>query len=70
MIPITVRVIRKLDWPTYYGWCWIDCYQVDSRGEAIARRSLFLRPDHVQYAPPPPPRPPATRRKPPRPSRL
>ncbi|MFG2051850.1 hypothetical protein ACGFIW_31010 [Micromonospora sp. NPDC048935] len=26
MIPITVRVIRKLDWITYDGWCWIDCY--------------------------------------------
>ncbi|MET8261863.1 hypothetical protein [Micromonospora sp. NPDC005205] len=62
--PITVRVIRKLDWITYDGWCWIDCYQLGSNGEALARRSLFLMPEYVQYVPQPPPRPPATGRKP------
>ncbi|MFG1840666.1 hypothetical protein ACGFH8_19850 [Micromonospora sp. NPDC049175] len=50
MIPIAVRVIRRLDWPTYHGWCWIDCYQLDSRGHAIARRTLFVQPEHVRYA--------------------
>ncbi|MET8043613.1 hypothetical protein ABZU25_22450 [Micromonospora sp. NPDC005215] len=25
MRPITVRVIRVLDWITYDGWAWIDC---------------------------------------------
>ncbi|WP_435795053.1 hypothetical protein [Micromonospora arida] len=25
--PIFVRVIRVLDWPTYDGWLWIDCYE-------------------------------------------
>ncbi|MGC5286676.1 hypothetical protein [Micromonospora sp. DT231] len=64
MIPITVRVIRKLDWITYDGWCWIDCYQLDDKGDAIARRSLFLMPEHATYVPPPPPRQTPVGRKP------
>ncbi|MET8089232.1 hypothetical protein [Micromonospora sp. NPDC005220] len=50
--PITVRVIRVLDWITYDGWAWIDCYQVGPTGDAVARRSLFIQPAHVQYVPP------------------
>ncbi len=43
--PIMVRVIRELtDRPTYYGWAWISCYQLDKRGEAIERRELFVMP--------------------------
>lgn len=65
LIPITVRVIRLLDWPTYDGWAWIDVYQLDSRGEAVTRRSLFIRPNFVEYVPRPPARPTGTaKRKP------
>nr|WP_239485459.1 hypothetical protein [Micromonospora humidisoli] len=42
--PIRCRVIRVLDWITYDGWCWLDVYQLDDRGDAVARRSIFVRP--------------------------
>lgn len=47
--PITVRVIRPLDWPTYAGWCWLDCYQLNAAGDATARRSLYVQPAGVRY---------------------
>ncbi|MGW1060887.1 hypothetical protein [Micromonospora rubida] len=40
--PIVFRVIRVHDWPTYDGWLWADGYQLDGRGDAVARRSLFV----------------------------
>ncbi|MEW2144590.1 hypothetical protein AB0869_17460 [Micromonospora vinacea] len=52
MNPITVRVIRVLDWVTYDGWAWIDCYQLGPTGDAVARRSLFIQPAHAQHVPP------------------
>ncbi|MGC4856547.1 hypothetical protein ACLQ24_25030 [Micromonospora sp. DT4] len=42
--PILFRVIRVLDWPTYDGWVWLDGYEVGPRLDAIARRSIFVRP--------------------------
>ncbi|MFI9525756.1 hypothetical protein [Micromonospora rosaria] len=43
--PITVRVIHHhADRPTYHGWTWIDCYQLDARGDAVARRELYVMP--------------------------
>ncbi|MFY1573402.1 hypothetical protein ACN26Z_00710 [Verrucosispora sp. WMMD703] len=43
--PITVRVIRhRTDRVTYDGWTWIECYQLDARGDAVERRELFLMP--------------------------
>ncbi|MGC4771291.1 hypothetical protein ACLQ25_20265 [Micromonospora sp. DT44] len=42
--PILFRVIRVLDWPTYDGWVWLDGYEVGPRMDAIARRSIFVRP--------------------------
>ncbi|MER5332683.1 hypothetical protein [Micromonospora sp. NPDC002717] len=42
--PVTVRVIRVLtDWHTYHGWCWIDVYELNARGDAVDRRSLYVR---------------------------
>ncbi|MGQ5259156.1 hypothetical protein ACTWLT_00200 [Micromonospora sp. ZYX-F-536] len=46
--PIVVRVIRVLDWPTYHGWLWIDAYELDSKGDAVARRSLYVLVEGVQ----------------------
>ncbi|WP_018786953.1 hypothetical protein [Micromonospora sp. CNB394] len=36
------RVIRVLDWTTFDGWMWLDGYQLDERGDALARRSIFV----------------------------
>ncbi|MEV2241389.1 hypothetical protein [Micromonospora sp. NPDC049891] len=60
--PITVRVIRERTGRlTYDGWAWIEVYQLDSRGEAIDRRELYVRPDGMRPAPPFPHRPPVRR---------
>ncbi|MGC4812514.1 hypothetical protein ACLQ29_18470 [Micromonospora sp. DT228] len=40
--PFRFRVIRVLDWHTYHGWLWIDGYQLNSAGDATARRSIFV----------------------------
>jgi hypothetical protein len=40
---IRLRVIHVDDRPTYPGWCWLDGYQLDTRGEAVQRRSVFVR---------------------------
>ncbi|WP_434090168.1 hypothetical protein [Micromonospora carbonacea] len=43
--PIFFRLIRvHADWVTYYGWTWLDGYQLDARGDAVARRSIFVQP--------------------------
>jgi len=41
--PILFRVIRVHDWPTYDGWAWLDGYQLDSSGDAVERRSIFVQ---------------------------
>jgi len=41
--PILFRVIRAHDWPTYEGWFWLDGYQLNSAGDAVARRSIFVQ---------------------------
>jgi hypothetical protein len=49
--PIVVRVIRELpDRHTYDGWLWLDAYQLDRKGDAVARRELYVRRDGVQAA--------------------
>jgi hypothetical protein len=42
--PIMFRVIRVLDWVTFDGWVWLDGYQLDKKGNAVARRSIFVQP--------------------------
>jgi hypothetical protein len=41
--PILFRVIRALDRPTYDGWVWLDGYQLNSAGEAVELRSIFVQ---------------------------
>lgn len=41
--PMMFRVIRIHDWPTYDGWMWLDGYQLNSAGDAVERRSIFVR---------------------------
>ncbi|KUJ47953.1 hypothetical protein [Micromonospora gifhornensis] len=51
--PILFRVIRVLDWATYDGWIWLEGYQLDSRGDAVARRSIFVMQAGLRTAPAP-----------------
>ena len=41
--PILFRVIRVHDWPTYDGWIWLDGYELNSVGDAVSRRSIFVQ---------------------------
>jgi hypothetical protein len=41
--PMLFRVIRVHDWPTYEGWAWLDGYQLNNAGDAVARRSIFVQ---------------------------
>ncbi|MFI6067149.1 hypothetical protein ACIA47_18105 [Micromonospora sp. NPDC051227] len=51
--PIRLRLIRVLDWITYDGWVWLDGYELDSRGDALARRSIFVMKAGLRSAPAP-----------------
>ncbi|HKT01419.1 MAG TPA: hypothetical protein VJT31_18005 [Rugosimonospora sp.] len=48
--PMLFRVIRVHDWPTYDGWVWLDGYELNTSGEAIERRSIFVQIDGLQRA--------------------
>ena len=41
--PMTFRVIRVHDWPTYDGWVWLDGYSLNAAGDAVDRRSIFVQ---------------------------
>lgn len=51
--PMMFRVIRVHDWQTYDGWAWLDGYQLNSVGDAVERRSIFVLVDGLQQAAPP-----------------
>ncbi|WP_436522476.1 hypothetical protein [Actinoplanes sp. HUAS TT8] len=42
-VPILFRVIRVHDWTTYDGWIWLDGYEINSAGDAVDRRSIFVQ---------------------------
>jgi hypothetical protein len=44
------RVIRVHDWTTYDGWAWLDGYELNNGGDAVERRSIFVRLDGLQRA--------------------
>ncbi|MDG4806771.1 hypothetical protein O7634_08395 [Micromonospora sp. WMMD1120] len=53
--PFRLRLIRVLtDRVTYDGWAWIEGYELDARGEAAARRELFVQPSGLRVLSPPP----------------
>ncbi|MEU8183697.1 hypothetical protein AB0B85_09980 [Micromonospora sp. NPDC049044] len=61
--PIVVRVIHELpDRHTYDGWLWLDAYELNPKGEAIARRELFVMRAGVQMQSPAPRRATETHR--------
>lgn len=39
----TFRVISVSQQPTYYGWAWLTGYQLDERGQAVAKREIYVR---------------------------
>ncbi|MEV4822961.1 hypothetical protein [Micromonospora sp. NPDC049274] len=65
--PIFVRVIRELpERHTYDGWVWLEGYELNAAGEAVARRELYVLRAGVrlQALPVEPPRPAKRRRRP------
>ncbi|MFI1195615.1 hypothetical protein ACH4T9_20505 [Micromonospora sp. NPDC020750] len=41
--PIMFRLIKvRTDLITYDGWTWIEGYELDAKGDAVARRELFV----------------------------
>ncbi|MEV4844843.1 hypothetical protein AB0K20_16720 [Micromonospora matsumotoense] len=47
--PILFRLIRvRTEWITYDGWAWLDGYQIDAKGDAVARRSIYVQPAELQ----------------------
>jgi hypothetical protein len=49
--PLLFRVIRVHDWSTYDGWAWLDGYELDSSGDAVERRSIFVQVSGLQRLP-------------------
>lgn len=37
------RVIRAHDWTATTGWVWLDGYQLDTTGNAVERRTVFVQ---------------------------
>ncbi|HEY2792045.1 MAG TPA: hypothetical protein VGJ28_06815 [Micromonosporaceae bacterium] len=48
--PMLFRVIRVHDWSTYDGWAWLDGYELNTSGDAIDRRSIFVQVGGLQRA--------------------
>ena len=41
--PVAVKVIRVTPATHCDGWAWLDGYQLDQAGEAVERRTVFVR---------------------------
>lgn len=41
--PILFRVIRVETKDTYVGWVWLDGYEINTAGDAVERRSIFVQ---------------------------
>ncbi|MEU7571181.1 hypothetical protein [Micromonospora sp. NPDC049240] len=62
--PIIVRVIREItDRHSYDGWTWIEAYELDARGDAVAKRELFVQPAGLRWLTAPTPAAPVNRRR-------
>jgi hypothetical protein len=47
---LTFQVIRVDKRTTYDGWLWVEGYVLDGRGEALERRTIFVRRDGLHPA--------------------
>jgi hypothetical protein len=52
---LVLRVIRVHDWSTYDGWAWLDGYVLNAGGEAVDRRTVYVRHDGLRPGRPTPP---------------
>lgn len=43
--PFRLRIVRTEPASTCDGWLWLDGYQLDTHGEAVARRKILVRDD-------------------------
>lgn len=44
--PFLFRMIRVHEWKPYCeGWLWLEGYEVTPSGEAVSRRTIYVRPD-------------------------
>ncbi|KWV30715.1 hypothetical protein [Micromonospora rifamycinica] len=60
--PILFRLIRvRTEWITYDGWAWLDGYQINAKGDAVARRLIYVQPAEL-LPPEPTPKAAPTRR--------
>jgi hypothetical protein len=41
--PRLLRIIRVHDWPTATGWIWLDGYELNTAGDAVERRSVYVQ---------------------------
>ncbi|KXK59158.1 hypothetical protein AWW66_25830 [Micromonospora rosaria] len=68
--PMMFRVIRVIEeWVTYHDWVWLHGYSLDERGDAVAKRDLFVRPAGLQMMRRPQPSPRSPNQRPSRPAR-
>ncbi|MET7749025.1 hypothetical protein [Micromonospora sp. NPDC005367] len=40
---LTFRVVSMSNQPTYHGWIWLTGYVLDRRGEATAKREVYVQ---------------------------
>ncbi|WP_233563002.1 hypothetical protein [Micromonospora musae] len=46
---LTVRIVSVCDRPTYPGWIWLTGYVLNRRGEATAKRELYVQLAGLRY---------------------
>ncbi|QDY09942.1 hypothetical protein FJK98_24615 [Micromonospora sp. HM134] len=47
--PVFVRLIKIRTEPcAYHGWTWLDGYRLDEKGNAVARRELYVLKEGVR----------------------
>ncbi|MBM0256307.1 hypothetical protein [Micromonospora sp. 4G55] len=52
---LTLRVVSVSDQPTYHGWIWLTGYVLNRRGEATAKREVYVQFGGLRPAPVPVP---------------